>query len=56
MIFWGGHFSNLAAALIQTDLQSNLGLSALLKGTLSDFHQFTLGIGTSKRLVTGPML
>ena len=37
------HFSNLADALIQSDSQEQLGLSALLKGTSADFPLSHLG-------------
>ncbi|KAK6317390.1 hypothetical protein J4Q44_G00127900, partial [Coregonus suidteri] len=33
------HFSHLADALIQSDLQEQLGLSALLKGTFTSFSR-----------------
>ena len=32
-----GHFSHLADALIQSDLQEQLGLNSLVKGTSADF-------------------
>jgi hypothetical protein len=38
-----GHFSHLADALIQSDLQEQLGLSALLKGTAVEFSPSLLG-------------
>jgi hypothetical protein len=48
----------LPDTLIQSDLQEKLGLSALLKGTLTDFffHLVGLGIQTSNLLVTGTRL
>lgn len=46
------HFSNLSDALIQTDLQEQLGLGAVLKGTSADFS----GIRTGDLSVTGPTL
>ena len=37
------YFSHLADVFIQSDLQEQLGLSALLKGTSSDFSLSRLG-------------
>jgi hypothetical protein len=47
-------FSHLTDALIQRDLQEQLGLSGLLKATSSDFAPSQLGIRTSDLLVTDP--
>ena len=47
---------NLAGTLMQSDLQEQLGLSALLKGTLTDASPRHLGIQTSNLLFTGPTL
>lgn len=37
------HFSHLAEAIIQSDLQEQLGLSVLLKRTLTEFSRIWLG-------------
>jgi hypothetical protein len=47
---------HLAGTLMQSDLQEQLGLSALLKSTLTDVSPRQLGIQTSNLFFTGPTL
>lgn len=46
------HFSHLADSLLQSDLQEQVQLSALLKGMWRDFHLVGLGIWSSDRSIT----
>ena len=48
IIFFFLHLSHLADALIQSDLQEQLELSTLLKGTLTDFSPSQLEVSNQQ--------
>lgn len=48
------HTSHLADALLQSDLQEQLGLSALLKGTLKDVFPCQFRGSNQQPFATGP--